>query len=195
MQVPDIPCPACRAPLPADAAALASMDSCPACRKPLEVIPFPGLASPPVAGAAAEVAVSPDDATCFFHASKKAVIPCDGCGRFLCALCDLHIHGVHLCPQCLEAGRRKRTVASLERSRTRWDLITISLAAFSLLCGFPAPIAFIANVAIAVIAWRKPQSRVAASRVTMVVATIVSGLCALAFAWFVMAQLAVSKPE
>jgi hypothetical protein len=154
------------------------MDSCPACRKPLEVIPFPALGRPSVAGAVAEAAVSPDDATCFFHASKRAVVPCDGCGRFLCALCDLPIHGIHLCPPCLEAGRQKRTVASMQRSRTRWDLVATSLAILCLLCGVVSPIAALSNIAITVVTWRKPQSRVASSRTALLVATTFSILVA-----------------
>ena len=30
------------------------------------------------------------EASCYFHAHKRAAVPCDGCGRFLCSLCDLN---------------------------------------------------------------------------------------------------------
>ena len=39
------------------------------------------------------------DATCFYHSRKKAVTPCDNCGRFLCALCEIEFRGERWCPR------------------------------------------------------------------------------------------------
>lgn len=174
----DLPCPACRRPLPAEADALAALSACPGCGQELEVIPFPGLGRGLRVGAAAEATSTPEDAACFQHPGKRAVVPCDGCGRFLCALCDLEIEGSHLCPTCLETGRRKGTVSVLERSRTRWDRIVTALTLLILVCGFAAPLSAIANTVITALQWRRPQSRVAPSRAIMVAATIISWMLA-----------------
>lgn len=174
MQPADLPCPACRRPLPNDAHGLAALSACPSCGEELEAIPFPALGRGVPVGSVAEPTAAPEDAACFQHPGKRAVVPCDACGRFLCALCDLEIEGSHLCPTCLEAGRRKGTVAVLERSRTRWDRIATALTLLILVCGVAAPVTAIANTVITVLQWRKPQSRVAPSRAFLLAATIVS---------------------
>jgi hypothetical protein len=57
------------------------------------------------------------EVTCFFHPRKRAELPCDLCGRFLCALCDLDLDGRHVCPTCLETSRRSGTITELEHRR------------------------------------------------------------------------------
>lgn len=162
-----------------DPAWLAEASACPACQATLQVIPFPALGRQAPTGGASEPVANPDDAACFQHPTKKAVVPCDACGRFLCALCDLEVEGQHLCPACLESGRRKGTVAALERSRTRWDQITVTLAALGLVTGCLAPVAAVANLVITVLKWNQPQSRVASGRATMVGATAIAWVLAL----------------
>lgn len=179
MKAHELPCPSCRRPLPLDPAWLETAVSCPACQAPLQVIPFPALGRQAAAGLAAEPVANPDDAACFQHPAKKAVVPCDACGRFLCALCDLEVEGQHLCPACLESGRRKGTVAALERSRTRWDQVTVALAALGLFTGCLSPVAAVANLVITLLKWGQPQSRVAAARACMVGATVVAWALAL----------------
>jgi hypothetical protein len=70
----------------------------------------------PTARSSGEIAME-GDSTCFYHPQKKAAIPCDGCGRFLCALCDIDFNGQHLCSTCLENGTRKKSIQNLEKSR------------------------------------------------------------------------------
>ncbi len=195
MQSADLPCPACRRPLPNDAHALAALSACPSCGGELEAIPFPALGRGPRVGRAAEATSTPEDAACFQHPGKRAVVPCDGCGRFLCALCDLEIEGNHLCPACLEAGRRKGTVAVLERSRTRWDRIATALTLLILVCGVAAPVSAIANTAITVLQWRKPQSRVAPSRAFLLAATILSWVLTVGLGWLVWTEFSSGANE
>ena len=68
------------------------------------------------------------EASCFYHPQKKAVLPCEACGRFVCALCDCLHQGQHLCPTCLETGRSKGKIKSLENKRTRYDNMVFGLA-------------------------------------------------------------------
>jgi len=193
MQAADLPCPSCKRPLPREASALAALTACPACGEALEVISFPALGQGPRTGLAAEPLSIAGDAACFQHPSKKAVVPCDTCGRFLCALCDLEVDGSHLCPACLESGRKKGSVSQLERSRVRWDRIAIGLNVLVLICVFLAPVSAIANTVITIMQWRRSQSRVAASRAWLLGATLFS--CVLALGLATAAWVEWSKPD
>lgn len=141
MAAPPISCPQCRAPLPEDPGTARAIERCPACRTLLRVLVFPALTAPGRTGVAAERVVAEGEAACFYHADKKAVIPCDECGRFLCALCDLNFGGRHLCPVCLEHGTGHARLEILERTRPRHDQIVWYLLLLPLLsCGFLLPV-------------------------------------------------------
>ncbi len=84
--------------------------ACPGCRALLVAQVFPAFFRPIAVGAAAENVLSQEDASCFYHPAKKAVVPCTRCGRFLCALCDIDLGGNrHVCPGCVDAARRGPT--------------------------------------------------------------------------------------
>ncbi len=69
------------------------------------------------------------EAACFFHAGKRAAVPCDRCGRFLCRLCDLDFgDGRHLCPECLRAGRTEGRMPELINERPVRDRVALLLA-------------------------------------------------------------------
>jgi hypothetical protein len=117
------------------------------------------------------------EASCFFHPEKRAHVTCDGCGRFLCALCDLDVYDAHLCPQCLEAGERKRTIKSLERGRTRYDQIVTALLILPLvLCWFVLPITAPVALGLIVWSWKAPASLVANTRLRLVGCAIFAGV-------------------
>ena len=96
-------CHSCGAPLPSEFVNLDGPTPCPNCGAQFQVLLFPALRRPQQAAAPAQTLVE-GESTCFYHPAKKAVVPCDHCGRFLCALCDIETAGRHLCPQCLEGG-------------------------------------------------------------------------------------------
>jgi hypothetical protein len=139
---------------------------------------FPALNRPADLGATAVTALMDGEATCFYHPQKRAHVPCDACGRFLCALCDLDLNGRHLCPACLESGARKGRIQELERQRTRWDQITWTVLILPPLvsCGFLAPVAALAGLGI--LAWKRkaPLSIVDNARLSLGLATAVAGL-------------------
>lgn len=141
MAEPSVHCPKCRASLPADPAAAAALERCPACRTRLRLVVFPALTATAQSVSAPAPIVSEGEAACFYHSAKQAVVPCDQCGRFLCALCDLEVANRHLCPVCLETGAKAGQVEGLERSRTRHDIIVWYLLLLPLLSiGFALPI-------------------------------------------------------
>lgn len=166
-------CPSCRRPLPESAQALAALQACPGCARPIEIQPFPGLTRIPTVGRPAESITGEGEAACFFHAAKKAVVPCDDCGRFLCSLCDIELEGRHLCPNCLQAGQTRGDLPGLEGSRTRHDLV-VWLLNLGLLTCVGAPFIAVANIIITLLCWNKPGSRVTNHRTSMLVGTLLS---------------------
>jgi hypothetical protein len=156
---------------------LAALTECPRCARPTQITLFPVFDRPATAGPAAEKVVVDGEATCFFHPQHRAYVPCDVCGRFLCALCDLNVQGRHLCPACLEAATRKNNLPSLEQSRTRWDQI-VSLVLFLPLLVFCLvyfiPLTSLAALALIISKWKAPRSLVINTRVRFIVYAVVA---------------------
>jgi len=141
------------------------MAECPGCDAPLEANVFPALFRGTTQAQFGEHIVVEGEASCFYHPQKRAVIPCGGCGRFLCALCDVELNDQHLCPACLESGRKKGKLTQLETKRTLYDTAALSLATVPILM-FPvtivtAPLA----IMLAVYSWFRPSSIVYRTRV------------------------------
>src|ERR1041385_7549866 len=122
-----VKCPKCRAVLGAEFFNQTELQPCPTCESPLQVSVFPALfREEPVVQP--QQIIAQGEASCFYHAEKKAVVVCDACGRFLCALCDVDFDGQHLCPPCLETGQQKGKIAKLENRRTRHDTTALAMA-------------------------------------------------------------------
>jgi hypothetical protein len=157
MEVPPVQlaCPKCRSLWPAGFESAAKAQSCPGCGTETLARSFPALHRTPAQGRVGEPAVAEGEATCFFHPQKRAAVPCDACGRFLCALCDCEIGDQHLCPGCLEGGARKQRVHSLEQARTRWDYLawTALIVPSLLTCGFALPIVSVVVLVLAI--WKR----------------------------------------
>lgn len=104
---------------------------CPACGAQGVAWVFPALFRPVPAGVTGEDLSEVNgegEAACFFHARKRATVPCDRCGRFLCRLCDLDFgDGRHLCPECLRAGRAERAMPELVNGRPVRDWVALVL--------------------------------------------------------------------
>lgn len=158
-------CPACRAPWPVEPEALEGLQNCPACRRPVRVLVFPAFRYGPARGATPEPVLMDGEAACFQHPDKRAVVPCAECGRFLCALCDVQLHGRHLCPNCLETGQRKGRLAELERSRTLWDRAALMAALGPLVLCWPVTfLSAPAAVALGILSFYRPGSLVQRGR-------------------------------
>jgi hypothetical protein len=155
---------------------LPNLAPCPACRVPLHVEVFPALFRPPARGRGGEALMVEGESSCFYHPQKKAIVPCQGCGRFLCALCDCELRGEHFCPACLEVGRQKGRIQRLENQRTLYDGIALSAAVLPLLIFYftvvTAPIALY----IALRYWNAPRSIVHRTKIRLVMAIIVATL-------------------
>lgn len=160
MAVPVIPCPHCRQALPDANLTADTWANCPRCDTLARVEVFPALFRPAVTGRSAEAIVLDGEAGCFYHPEKKAEVSCAGCGRFLCALCDVELAGRHLCPGCLETGARKGQIVALEQRRTLYANLSLTLALVPLLVW---PLSFLTAPAVIVLVFygaRQPRSLV-----------------------------------
>ena len=152
-------CPECSAPVPAVYFNASVFAACPACNARIRVLAFPAILRARAQGTAAERITDTGQAACFYHPNKTAHVPCDACGRFICALCDVELHGQHLCPSCVESGRRKGSLTTFENRRVLWDNIALNTALLpALLCFWITFMTAPAAILLAIVGWRKPRS-------------------------------------
>ena len=161
-----VACTKCRAPLPPALYNFPELRPCPACGAWVQVEVFPAALRPPGAGASAEAVLVDGEASCFYHPTKKAILPCESCGRFLCALCDVEMNGQHLCPGCLESGKKKGKLKQLENRRTLYDNIALALSVCPVLITAPV------GLYMAIRYWNAPGSVVPRGRWRVVLAII-----------------------
>jgi len=154
----------------------ATLIPCPACNSPLQMEAFPALFRRNLRGELGAAALMDDESTCFNHPTRQAVIPCQNCGRFLCALCDCELGGEHFCPSCLEAGRTTRKIKSLENQRTLYDSIALALAIAPIFTLYFTLITAPMSLYVALRNWNAPRSIVHPSRVKYIMAIIIASL-------------------
>ena len=153
---------------------------CPGCQAPLQVLVFPALfrASPEVR--AQEAVQSQEEASCFSHPRKRAVVHCAQCGRFLCGLCDLEIGGRHLCPSCVGTDRARtgRVVGELENAHILYDRMALMLALWPVLLLWPLTvITSPAALYLAIRHWRDPaRSLLPRTQTRLILAILLAGL-------------------
>lgn len=173
-----IHCPKCQAALSQTAFNRDEFAPCPSCSAALQIEIFPAMFRRAESGRTGEAIMLEGEASCFFHPQKKAVLPCEACGRFLCALCDCEHQGQHLCPSCLETGRTKGRIKSLENKRIRYDNMAFLVA----IIAFLPPIIYFsfitapATLYIAIRHWRSPLGLTQRSRIKLVIAAVIASL-------------------
>ena len=129
MYYPALPhCLRCKHVLPAELVNRPGVVPCPFCGAPVHAELFPAFLRPKATGKGGDLLLLETEAGCFYHPEKKAVVPCESCGRFLCALCDCELNQKHFCPVCLEAGPKRGRVRNLENQRLLYDSIALALA-------------------------------------------------------------------
>lgn len=166
-------CTKCRAPLPPASYNVAGLCPCLACGADYRVDVFPAALRPPGLGTSGEQVLSEGEASCFYHPAKKAVVPCEGCGRFLCAVCDVELSGAHLCPGCLESGKKKGRLKQLENSRTLYDSMALAVAVYPMILVWPTIISAPIAVYLAIRYWNAPSSIVRRGKWRAVLAIII----------------------
>lgn len=173
-QATPVGCSSCGRALPASSYNSGAA-ACPGCRAELEVEVFPALYRRPEEGGSGEAVVD-TEASCFFHPHKKAMLPCDSCGRFLCTLCEVELGGRHLCPTCLESGRASGRMEELVTRRTLHDQAALSLAFYPMLFFFVTLITAPLAIWLTIRHWNSPRSLLPRSRIRFVAAVGIAAL-------------------
>jgi len=171
-------CGRCKETLTADVFNTPDLTHCPTCGAGLRVLLYPALFKPLAGGSAGERLMVDGEASCFYHPQKKAEVPCNRCGRFLCGLCDVDLNGEHICPACLQSGTQKGKLEALESKRVLYDDIACSLAVWPLLpfFWFFTPLTAPAALFLAIRYWNTPTSIVPRSKTRFVLAIVLSSL-------------------
>ena len=165
------PCPKCKEPL--TGIGDAGEGACGKCATALQFVFFPARRrAKPVARAVRSVE---GDATCFFHAQNQAAAVCDGCGRYVCAVCEVPGEkDARLCPPCVSAGRKK-VVAKADEVIT-YDAMATSLALLPILMWPVTLITAPAALVLAIYGWKKPRSLIRPGAGRLVAAIILATL-------------------
>jgi len=174
-----VKCPKCQAPLAGDVLNTGELAPCGTCRTPIRVEIFPAFFRKVERGAEGERVMIEGEASCFYHPAKKAGRPCESCGRFMCALCDCELRGQHFCPSCLEAGRKKGKIKSLENRRVLYDSIALSLVIIPwavVVFYFVSIVTAPAALFIAVRNWNAPRGIVRRTKARLIIAIILATL-------------------
>lgn len=151
-------CPACRSEFSLTSAQPGLQHVlCPGCREPLEVEAYPALHRAPQNRTAGEPAIS-GDAVCYVHVERRAERACDQCGRFMCALCDIHVGAQHLCAACFEQGHRGGGLVQVQRQRTIYPAVAVRLVACGFFLGPLAPVLCLPAIGLATWGVIKPTS-------------------------------------
>lgn len=124
-----ISCPSCNHYLPLDKIHATTPDKCPSCSTLFELSLFPAALNDLEKGQKAETIITDTDASCFFHEDKVAVATCDGCGIYLCSLCELDLGTGHFCSACF--SKKQDNSVEFQKSVTFIDQILLSVSLLS----------------------------------------------------------------
>lgn len=167
-------CAKCKRDLPPEIFNSGREAACPGCGSGTLVEVFPAFFREAALGTAGEAVMLDGEAGCFYHPEKKAVVHCEGCGRFLCGLCDCELQGKHYCPGCLETGRKKGKIQNLENQRTLYGGAALSLSILPLIVWPVTIVTAPIVIYIAIRYWNAPRSIVSSGRWPMVVALVLA---------------------
>lgn len=169
MNLAQITCDACSGTIPEESFNSGPVH-CKHCGVFIRADVFPALVRPPEVHSGNSVIEN--EASCFFHDQKKAVVPCGSCGRFLCSLCDIEFEGGHICPTCLSSGQKKHKFKNMENKRVLYDNIALSItilpSVFWFITFFTAPLALYFVIRY----WKAPSSIIPRSKIRFICAAV-----------------------
>ncbi len=179
-----ITCSKCKVPLQ-DFLNAPDLTVCPSCGVGMQIHVFPSLFRNLMPGQTGDTLLTDQEASCFYHPQKKAVITCEGCGRFLCALCDVELNEQHLCSTCLESGKKKGKLKNLENHRMVYDGMALTLAIVPLLIWPFTIITAPAAIFVAIRYWKAPTSIIPRSKLYFILAILFAGLQVAGWIYFI----------
>jgi uncharacterized paraquat-inducible protein A len=185
-----IACAACSTPVPQEFWNREEGVRCPGCGRNLRAAVFPAISNHAL-GASPAALQGETEASCFYHPQSRATVPCQQCGRFLCALCDLEVDGRHICPRCFESAEK------VEPRRVMYDSMALALSTFPMLLFWPALVGAPWALFIVLRRWNAPSSIVPRTKIRFVLAALFA-LAEIGFAIFVVhmiTQVALKGPR
>lgn len=171
-----IACPNCRTIQPPDSINTGRMAPCLGCGVPLRVDVFNAFLRRDDLGEGEKSVLEHGQAECFYHPGKAAVAPCSACGRLLCAVCQVDLDGRTLCMRCLQTGRDKQKIVTLQNQRVLYDSIAFNLAFWPILMIFPTLLAAPAAIYFAIRHWQTPSNILPKAWLKSVIAALLAGL-------------------
>jgi hypothetical protein len=172
-----VPCPECQEPLPRQLFNQAGGGLCPHCRAVVSISIFPALFAVPEQARPKDNDRQDDaQAGCYYHPHKIAAVPCDGCGLFLCSLCDTDIGGRHICPRCLESEILEQNQPELVTHRPLYEQMVFALSIYPLIFPFVTLFTAPAALFITVRYWKAPRSLVSRTRWRSILAIFIAFL-------------------
>ncbi|MFC1462989.1 B-box zinc finger protein [Verrucomicrobiota bacterium] len=169
-----VSCPRCRVALPWESYNTPGFVPCPSCGAEIYAAVFRAASEGAKKGATGDALLDDADASCFHHPSKKAVVVCEMCGRFLCSLCSIKLGGQDLCAACISAAKKKGKLGKLENRRTLYDEAALALALFPCVLIWPTVITAPLVIVIAVRHWNTPLSILPRRRIRFILAALIA---------------------
>ena len=169
-------CDVCDAAISEDAINRPEPVVCARCGAPARVHVFRAMFEKTQAGTTPQAVQLDDESNCFYHPKKKAVLPCDHCGRFLCALCEIEIHGRHFCSGCVEQGATDGRMTELKPEYIHYDSIALGLAVLPIIFLWPTLFTAPAALYFVVRYWKRPLSILPRRRWRFLVAALLAGM-------------------
>jgi hypothetical protein len=165
----DVRCEKCSARLAVNGLGLFSR--CAKCRTGQKVVLFSALGTEPEKGATAEAVVE-DNAACINHPDKAATALCDGCGAYVCSLCEIAVEEQQLCPTCF--NNRLSDFSTINKKTVLYDAHALSLSFFSILVGPMALILAPIAIGMTLFYWNKVNTPYPRGKWRFVVAFIIA---------------------
>ena len=177
-------CSRCNAPIPAGDWNREHA-FCASCRAPLQALVFPAFFLKPGTAGSGTPVLEAGEASCFYHPLKRAAVPCDRCGRFLCGLCQVEFLGQNWCPRCIQASSEKGQLTHLDPSRTLYDNLALMLAIVPVLLIFATIITAPLTLYVVARYWRAPSSILPRTKIRFYIAALLATIQIGAWIWLV----------
>jgi hypothetical protein len=156
---------------------------CVSCRAPIQALVFPAFFLKPGSATSGTPVLEAGEASCFYHPLKRAIVPCDQCGRFLCGLCQVEFLGQNWCPRCIQASSEKGQLTHLDRSRTLYDNLALMLAIVPVVLVFTTVITAPITLYMVARYWRAPSSILPRTKIRFYIAALLATIEIGAWIW------------
>ncbi len=166
-------CMKCNAPVSTPRMNTGAYESCSSCGTKSRVDVFPAVKTD-ASSVVQEQVIVDDDAGCYYHPKKKAVVHCASCGRFLCSLCDVEMDDEHICFSCMESGKKKSKLKDIETGRTIYDGFALRLSILPVLAWPFTVVTAPLTLFLVIKYWNAPTSIVGRTKIRFIAAFIIA---------------------